>query len=202
MKSQKGSVVIIVLVLVIIGLIGAIGYLVYDRNQNKANTTTQQTKNVTQTSTEQNTKPNYSVRYVYPNQEGEVLTIQSETDLNKLPTDFPARAKEYLTKSINDAMADNTADCMNTITIDQYNDINVAGGVGATCGGGAAAVWSIGSDGNWQELYYQDTPVCADIITKKIYSEFIEICFDDKNADGQAAETEIIPNPNGSSALL
>ncbi len=202
MKSQKGSVVIIALVLVIIGLIGSVGYLVYEKNQKDTDTSVQQTKNATQTSTEQPSKPNYSVRYIYPNQEGEALTIQSEADLNKLPADFPAGAKEYLTKSINDAMADNTTDCMNTITVDKYNDINVAGGVGATCGGGAAAVWSIGSDGNWTELYYQDTPVCADLITKKIFNEFIETCFDDKNADGQAAETEFIPNPNGSSALL
>jgi len=202
MKSQKGSVVIIVLVFVIIGLIGAIGYLVYDRNQNNANTTTQQTKNVTQTSTEQNTKPNYSVRFVNPNAPEEYIDIQSVADISKLPSDFPEGAKQYLEKNITDVNIVASGDCQNTISINKYNDINIYGAVGCDPGGGAMAVWSINEKNEWQSLFFQDVPTCDDIKNKRIYNEFVDTCFEDKNSDGEVTEDEYISNPNGSSALL
>ncbi len=203
MKKQNGSVTIIALVSIIIILVGAVGYLVYDKNKSNTSNNKQPTNPMADTAnTKSDKKLNYTVRFVNPVDTEVSVTIASEQDIAKLPTDFPYGAKAFLQKSITEATIDNTPDCQSNITVTKYNDVNVAGGIGSTCGGGAAAVWSVGQDGVWQELYFQDSPTCDDLLAKRIYSEFIDTCYQDTNADGQFTEDEYVGNPNGPSSAL
>lgn len=203
MNKQRGSIAIIVLVLIIMALVGAVGYLVYDKNKSETSNNSAPAPTVVDNTNKENDKNiNYTIRFINADDIEAALTIASEQDVAKLPTDFPEGARAYLLKSITEASVDNTPDCQSNITVTKYNDVNVAGGIGSTCGGGAAAVWSVGQDGVWQELYFQDSPTCDDLLAKKIYSEFIDTCYKDKNADDQFTEDEYIDNPNGPSSAL
>lgn len=144
-------------------------------------------------------------------QPGELIELDEQTtvkiitvaDLAKLPPKTPAAFKAYLQNVIETTEPD--AQCDVVYTISRISTVNIGGSVSGAgkgtitsnenCGGGAAQVWHLDSAGQWQDFGFQDSPPCADVVAKKIYSEFLEDCYD---PDTETA----IANPVGSLTQL
>ena len=185
------------LIVAVIGLIGAVGYIVYDKMQDKDDKT--DTAQTTQKKTdEEKIKNPIALDTTIHDVD---ITLKTEADLAKLPSQTPDSFREYLASELRsntpiDAEYLNGAVIMPTIAIDKISQFNVRGGRMFTtenneaAPGGAPVVWVLDPSGGWSEET-RNGPTCVSKNGGKIYEEFVAECYD-------AASDAYIANPNGS----
>lgn len=202
MSIKKGfSVVEILIVIVVIGLLAAAGWLVYDRQKSKTESKEATTTQVNQESAVQTNSENETATKKIDTIIHDVdITMQTATDINKLPEYTPASFREYMLGVLKDnKFFNNGAEGVDTITeysISKISQANIVGGrypvdkngVGYS---GAPAIWVLTPTGEWDQESLNG-PSCKSKNGGLIYEEFAQECA--RNADG----TNWGENPNGS----
>lgn len=221
MKQQNGfSAVIALVIIAALSVIVASGYFVYKESKKDTDNTASKVSQTTTNSNKEVTtatantaqteaKRNYTIRYINPSNHEATVILYNETDLAKLPSDFPKGAVDFMRKNIGQPMLpSDPSSCKQVYSVKYYNDVNVEGGdfsvdsAKEACPGGALAVFSINTNDSWVVNGFQAVPQCSLLKEARIYKEFIDQCYNTQNSDGSSNQNDIVANPNGDSTAL
>lgn len=197
-RLQIGSVHVVIIVILVAAVLGALGYALW--NSYFASQNSQPVAQVVEPEHENVDDAQESDAIDTTIYEVD-LTLESESDLTKLPSYAPDSFREYLRTLLKDnkPVKSNIDGCtvIAAYQITKISQVNIQGGVvpkdidsGDTCAGGAPAVWVLTPSGSWDEEGLNGPP-CVSKNGGLIYSEFAPVCYSDADREG-------INNPNGS----